>query len=144
MTGEPYNNTSPVIVDEEYKSAIQPVVDNQMRTDILGPHFCRVLKDHKPASEDIVALIAKQIDANPELKTAIKSVVKEHNKETKIRFYDRVAGALSAIVLALIIWGIQYLITSTVPPQVIQEKSEVTSNPQPSSNGQRQSGSIPK
>ena len=57
MPSELQPQTKPAVVDEEYKDAIQPVVDDRMRTDILGPHFCRVLKDHKPASKDIVALM---------------------------------------------------------------------------------------
>lgn len=116
-------NTTPIVVDAEYQDAIQPVVDNNMRTDILGPHFCRVLKDHNPARVDVVALITEAICADPKLKDAVKSVVTEHNKDTKMRWFDRALGVLGTIVLALVIWGIQYLVTH---PGTFQDSSTST------------------
>ena len=83
--------------------------------DILGPHFCRVLKDHNPARVDVIGLIAEAICSDPKLKTAVKSVMDEHNKDTKMRWFDRILGVIGTILLALIIWGIQYLITHPFP-----------------------------
>lgn len=103
-------NTASAVIDEEYKSAIQPVVDNTMRTDILGPHFCRVLKDHTPASECLIELITKATGSDSKLKKAIKEVINEHNNETKMRWIDRTIGVAGTIVLAIVIWGIQQLI----------------------------------
>ena len=97
-------NTSPILIDDEYKEAAQVVVDDTMRTDVLGPHFCKVLKDHKPAGEDIIALIAKEIEAQPVLKTAIKTVIAEYTKETKVRWFDRLLGAGGTVLVAVIIW----------------------------------------
>ena len=98
-------------IDDEYKSAIQPVVDNNMRTDILGPHFVRVLENHTPASKAILDLIAKEVGVNPELKKAIKNVIEEHNKESKVKWIDRAVGAIGVILLALVIWGIENLLS---------------------------------
>lgn len=67
MAEEPRTG-SPVIVDEEYKTAIQPVIDNNMRTDVLGPHFCKVLENYTPASNAITALITKEACRDPDLK----------------------------------------------------------------------------
>lgn len=111
MPPETQPQIKPVVgVDDEYKDAIQPVVDDRMRTDILGPHFCRVLKDHKPASEDIVALVAEEAIADPKLKKAIKDVVDERNRETKMQWFNRALGVMGTILLALAIWGIQELL----------------------------------
>jgi len=110
MTGETLN-TSSIVVDEEYKSAIQPYVDNTMRTDILGPHFCRVLENHTPASRAIIALMVKQIVSDPELKKSVKTVVGEYNQESKMKWVNIAVGAFGTIAVAMIIWGVQYLIT---------------------------------
>lgn len=102
--------TKPV-VDDEYKEAIQPVVDDRMRTDILGPHFCKVLKDHKPASEDIVSLITGAVENNKQLKDALKTVIDERNNETKMKWFQRGLGVIGTILLGLLIWAIQQLIS---------------------------------
>lgn len=106
-------NTSPVAIDDEYKEAAQVVVDDRMRTDVLGPHFCKVLKDHKPVGEDIVKLIAEEIKAQPTLKDAIKSVIDEHSKETKIRWMDRFLGAGGTILISVIIWFLTNLASNS-------------------------------
>lgn len=129
MAGET-PNTTPIVVDAEYKDAIQPVVDNNMRTDILGPHFCRVLKDHTPAREDVVALITKEIGSDPALKTAVKAIVTEHNKETKMRFFDWAIGAIGVIIIGVIIWGVEHLISNTAAslhPTTVVQVSTTTS-----------------
>ena len=103
----PSNTSKKPVVDDEYKEAIQPVVDDSMRTDVLGPHFCRILKDHRPVSEDIVKLVSKEVVNNPELKKSIKTVVDERNVEKKVRWVDRALGVGGTIIVALIIWAIQ-------------------------------------
>lgn len=129
MAGE-NTNTSPVVVDEEYKSAIQPVVDNNMRTDILGPHFCRVLKDYTPAREDIVSLTTKEVCKDPDLRKAIKGVIDERNNETKMKLFEQAKGAVGTILIGLVIWGIQQYIqnqTEDIPTgNTIQETSNTT------------------
>ena len=97
--------------DDEYQDAVKTVVDDRMRTDILGPHFCTVLENHTPASDAIVTLMAKKINADPAIKTAIKSVIDERNKETKMRWLDRVFGIIGTIILATVIWGVQKIIS---------------------------------
>lgn len=109
MTEKP--NTTPIVVDEEYKEAIQPVVDNNMRTDILGPHFCRVLENHTPASTAIVALLAHAIEREPSLKTAIETVIKELDNKRKSRWIDKALGALGGILLTIIAGVAVYFIT---------------------------------
>lgn len=114
------NPQSPHInVDEEYKSAIQPVVDNNMRTDILGPHFCRVLENHTPASDAVVSLIAKKVIADPILKKAIKDVVDERNGETKMKWMDRIIGIILGTIGTLVVGAIMWFMTQAVLPKTI-------------------------
>lgn len=105
-------NSPPKKEEDEYTSAVETVVDDRMRTDVLGPYFCTVIEDHTPASTKIVALIAKEIAKDPELKKAVKEVVDERNGETKMRWVDRAIGVGGTILLAVVIWGIQNLISS--------------------------------
>ena len=108
MAGET-NGASPV-VDEEYKTAIQPVIDNNMRTDILGPHFCRVLENHTPASNAITTLIAKELCKDPELKKSVKGIVTEFYNENKLRWIDRSIGVGGTIILGVVMWTIYHFL----------------------------------
>lgn len=113
-------NTTPIVVDEEYKDAIQPVVDNNMRTDILGPHFCRVLENHTPASTAIIQLLATAIAKEPSLKNAIEGVITELDTKRKSRLIDKGLGALGGIALSIIAGVAVYVFThwptsNTVP-----------------------------
>jgi hypothetical protein len=47
--------------DDEYKRATKAVVDDTMRTDVLGPNILRVLKEHSPTSDQIKIIIINAI-----------------------------------------------------------------------------------
>ena len=106
--------TAPII-DEEYKEAIKSVADNNMRTDVLGPHFCRVIENHTPASDTILSLLKKKISTDPDIKDAIKKIIKEYNDETKVKWVERGIGVGGTIALAVIIWFIQQFIRVPKP-----------------------------
>ena len=112
--------TPPAVIDEEYKEAIKAVADDNMRTDVLGPHFCKVLENHTPASDAIVKLVAGEISSHPDLKRAIKQVIEEHNKETKMKWVDRiiggVIGAVGVIILSVLIWFIEHSVVVPTTP----------------------------
>jgi hypothetical protein len=110
--GDKKNTQIKPALDDEYKDAIKAVADDNMRTDILGPHFCRVLENHTPASEAIILLVTKKVGSDPEFKKSIKEVIKEHNKETKMKWVDRAIGAGGVIILSLIIWGLQQFLSA--------------------------------
>ncbi len=102
---------------EDYENAVQVVVDDHMRTDKLGPHFVRIIREHRPTSEEIIALVAKEICKDPALKKAVKEVVDERTTENKMHYFNIALGSLGTIVLALFIWGIQQLITGASLPK---------------------------
>lgn len=79
--------------------------------DILGPHFCNVLEKHTPASEAIVKLVTKKVEADPDFKKAVKNVIDERNNETNMKWIERSIGVGGTIVLGLVIWGIEWLIS---------------------------------
>lgn len=58
--------------DDEYTRATKAVVDDTMRTDILGPNIVRVLKDHKPANDLLQKVIKESIQSNVDVRTALK------------------------------------------------------------------------
>ena len=104
----------PVHNDEEYKDAVKPIVDDHMRTDRLGPHIVKVLREHTPTSKEVVALIAREVIKDPTLKKALKEVIDERNRENKMQYFSAAIGAFSTILLALIIWGIEYALTHKI------------------------------
>lgn len=97
----------PVIIDEEYKEATKAVVDDRMRTDVLGPRMCAVLEQHTPASTVITKIIKDSVQKDPDVQKEIKSVIETYNKEQKVRWLDRGVGAVGAVFLAIIIWSLQ-------------------------------------
>jgi hypothetical protein len=97
--------------DDEYKDAIQPVIDDNMRVDVLGPRFCKVLTEHTPAQDSLVKLIATSIAKEPTIKEAVESVVEGLDTKRKSRWIDRILGAGGTALIGLIIWGIQYILT---------------------------------
>lgn len=100
------NNTSPIDVDDEYKKAIKPVVDDAMRTDALGAKFCVVLNEHKPTDEAIKKIVADAIRTDGNVKKAVEESVKEIDNKRKIRWIDRgISVAVGAIVTLAIGWA---------------------------------------
>jgi hypothetical protein len=74
--------------DNEYEAAVETVIDDHMRTDVLGSHFLRVLREHKPTSEQLVTMIAKEVGKDPALKKAVKRIVAEWNSENKMKWVN--------------------------------------------------------
>lgn len=94
-------NTTPIQVDDEYKNAIKPVVDDAMRTDTLGAKFCVVLNEHKPTDEAIKKIIADAITSDHNVKNAIEGAVNEIDGKRKVKWIDRSISAVVGILLTL-------------------------------------------
>lgn len=92
-------NGHPIVRDEEYKDAIQSVVDDNMRTDVLGPGFCKVIDEHKPASDKIKAVMSEAILKEPTVKDAIASVMSELDAKRKSRWIDRGIGVVVTLAI---------------------------------------------
>ncbi len=101
-------NTTPVVgVDEEYKNAIQPVVDDAMRTDALGAKFCVVLNEHKPTDEAIKKIMSDAIVGDLNVKSSLETAINEIDGKRKVRWIDRsIAGGLATAVTIGIAWVI--------------------------------------
>lgn len=89
--------------DDEYKDAIQPVIDDNMRTDVLGPRFCKVLTEHTPAQDALVKLVADSISKEPAIKKAVEEVVEGLDTKRKSRWIDKGLGAAGGVILSVII-----------------------------------------
>lgn len=97
-------NTTPVVgVDEEYKNAIQPVVDDAMRTDALGAKFCVVLNEHKPTDEAIKQIISNAIESDLNVKGSLEKTIAEMDGKRKARWIDRGIVAVGTAVFTLFV-----------------------------------------
>lgn len=75
--------------DEQYKRSTKAVVDDAMRTDMLGPNLVRVLKDHKPAHDLLREVIAESIASDPATRKALGTFVDENAMNRKGKWIDR-------------------------------------------------------
>jgi response regulator RpfG family c-di-GMP phosphodiesterase len=58
--------------DDEYKRATKAVVDDTMRTDVLGPNILKVLKEHSPTSDQIKLIIINAILNDTKVQDALE------------------------------------------------------------------------
>ncbi len=87
--------------DNEYKTAIQSVIDDNMRTDVLGPGICKVLAEHNPTLEKFTEIITKAITKEPAVKTAIKNAIEEFDNQRKGKWVDRgISGVIGVFITA--------------------------------------------
>lgn len=98
---------SATTLDDEYKEATKAVVDDRLRTDVLGPRFCAVLKEHSPTQDAIAQLIETTILQNPGAKKAVNVVISDYNNSSKVKYLNIGIGAVGTIFMALIIWFLQ-------------------------------------
>lgn len=97
-------------LDDEYKNAIQPVVDDAMRTDTLGAKFCSVLNEHKPTDEAIKKIMATAIENDQNVKKAITNTVNEIDNKRKVKWIDRLVSlAIGALITGLIGLGLSQI-----------------------------------
>lgn len=97
-------------IDEEYKEATQAVVDDRMRTDVLGPRICAVIKEHTPARDALLEIIKMAIEQNPDVHKSLNMVIADYWNKSRLRWMDAGLGALSAAGLGVLIWLIERLI----------------------------------
>lgn len=62
-----------VTEDDEYKRATKAVVDDTMRTDVLGPNILKVLKEHSPTSDEIKLIIINAILNDAKVQDALET-----------------------------------------------------------------------
>ena len=93
--------------DDEYRQATKTVVDDAMRTDILGPNLVRVLKDHKPANDLLHEILADGIENDTKVKKLLADFVDEHTTKKKGKWIDRGLWlAVGAVITGCVAWAI--------------------------------------
>lgn len=89
--------------EDEYKKATRTVVDDAMRTDILGPNMLRVLKDHKPVNDLLNQVIGEAISSNTDVKSALNKFTEDYFTNRKGKNVDRgIWLAIGAAVTGLV------------------------------------------
>lgn len=110
--------------DDAFRQATKVVVDDALRTDVLGPRICAVLSDHTPAGNKIRELIAEAIVKEPSIIDAIETLVDNFDRKRKIKWIERgigaFGGALVSILAGLVLYGIEHWPSSTPTMQIQQ------------------------
>lgn len=102
--------------DDEYRKATKTVVDDAMRTDILGPNLVRVLKDHKPANDLLHQILHDCIASDTEVKKALAEFVDEHTTKKKGKWIDRAIWiAVGAVITGVIVGTISLIFKAQQP-----------------------------
>ncbi|MBU6389523.1 hypothetical protein KGQ71_03330 [Patescibacteria group bacterium] len=93
--------------DEQYKEATKAVIDDAMRTDILGPNFLRVIRDYKPVNDVLREIMAESITETVGVHTALTTFIDEYDLRRKGRWLERIiwliAGALVTGIISVLI-----------------------------------------
>ena len=76
--------------ENEYRQATKVVVDDAMRTDVLGPNVCKVLKEHLPSHELLEEKITKLINESPKVKAALATQISDNQTVRTGKWIERV------------------------------------------------------
>lgn len=97
----------PSQTDDAYKRATREVVDDAMRTDVLGPQVVRVLTDYKPVFDQVQAIICSSIKDSSAVREELIKVIDERGTTRKGVWVERgitfVVGATVSGVVGLVI-----------------------------------------
>lgn len=88
--------------EDEYSKATRAVVDDTMRTDILGPNVLRILQDYKPANDLVQSIVLDAIQNNTEVKTAVDVVVENNEDRKRNKWIFGLGSAVAGIVITVI------------------------------------------
>ncbi len=85
--------------NDEYTRATKAVVDDTMRTDVLGPNVERVLRDYKPVNDLVKKISVDGIKNDTDTKKAIDEVV--NSNEARKR--NNIMIAIGSVILGGVI-----------------------------------------
>lgn len=85
--------------NDEYTCATKAVVDDTMRTDVLGPNVERVLRDYKPVNDLVKKISVDGIKNDTDTKKAIDEVV--NSNEARKR--NNIMIAIGSVILGGVI-----------------------------------------
>lgn len=96
--------------EDAYRKATKTVVDDAMRTDILGPNLVKVLENLKPADTLIKAIVAEAIKSNPEVRQELTVFIANDSTTKRNKWIDRaIVAFLSIVATGIIQYTINHL-----------------------------------
>lgn len=88
--------------NDEYTRATKAVVDDTMRTDVLGPNIERVLRDYKPVNDLVKKIFVDGIKNDTDTKKAIDEVVNSNEARKRNNIMIAIGSAILGGVITFI------------------------------------------
>lgn len=88
--------------NDEYTRATKAVVDDTMRTDVLGPNVERVLRDYKPINDLVKKISVDGIKNDTDTKKAIDEVVNSNEARKRNNIMIAIGSAILGGVITFI------------------------------------------
>lgn len=88
--------------NDEYTRATKAVVDDTMRTDVLGPNVERVLRDYKPVNDLVKKISVDGIKNDTDTKKAIDEVVSSNEARKRNNIMIAIGSAILGGVITFI------------------------------------------
>jgi hypothetical protein len=88
--------------NDEYTRATKAVVDDTMRTDVLGPNVERVLRDYKPVNDLVKKISVDGIKNDTDTKKAIDEVVNSNEARKRNNIMIAIGSAILGGVITFI------------------------------------------
>lgn len=88
--------------NDEYTRATKAVVDDTMRTDVLGPNVERVLRDYKPVNDLVKKISVDGIKNDTDTKKAIDEVVNSNEARKRNNIMTAIGSAILGGVITFI------------------------------------------
>jgi len=88
--------------NDEYTRATKAVVDDTMRTDVLGPNIERVLRDYKPVNDLVKKISVDGIKNDTDTKKAIDEVVSSNEARKRNNIMIAIGSAILGGVITFI------------------------------------------
>lgn len=88
--------------NDEYTRATKAVVDDTMRTDVLGPNVERVLRDYKPVNDLVKKISVDGIKNDTDTKKAIDEVVSSNEARKRNNIMITIGSAVLGGIITFI------------------------------------------
>jgi len=103
--------------DDEYQRATKAVVDDTMRTDVLGPNILKVLKEHSPTSDQIKLIIINAILNDTTVQGALEKFHSNLSLTKKGKGITNVQGIIISSLITLVITIVGAIIVYNILPE---------------------------
>lgn len=89
--------------DNDYKSALQPIVDEAMLPHNLAPAIATAITENKPLNDELQNVIKESIERNPDVKQALDKAISDSNAIKKSKLDYRQPGFWIPILISAIV-----------------------------------------